>query len=61
MPIIEPEVSIKIQDKAGAEAILLAEVTKRLNALPEGRSAWSRSPAALRGTGLANAWQRIMA
>jgi fructose-bisphosphate aldolase class I len=37
MPIIEPEVSIKSQDKAGAEAILLAEITKRLDALPEGR------------------------
>ena len=37
MPIIEPEVSIKSQDKAGAEAILLAEITKRLDALPVGR------------------------
>jgi fructose-bisphosphate aldolase, class I len=37
MPIIEPEVSIKSQDKAGAEAMLLAEITKRLDALPEGR------------------------
>ena len=37
MPIIEPEVSIKSQDKAAAEAILLAEITKRLDALPEGR------------------------
>ncbi len=37
MPIIEPEVSIKSQDKAGAEAILLAEITKELDALPEGR------------------------
>jgi fructose-bisphosphate aldolase class I len=37
MPIIEPEVSIKSQDKAGAEAILLAEITKRLDTLPEGR------------------------
>jgi len=36
MPIIEPEVSIKSQDKAGAEAILLAEITKRLDALPAG-------------------------
>jgi fructose-bisphosphate aldolase class I len=36
MPIIEPEVSIKSQDKAGAEAILLAEITKRLDALPGG-------------------------
>jgi fructose-bisphosphate aldolase, class I len=37
MPIIEPEVSIKSPDKAGAEAILLAELTKQLDALPEGR------------------------
>ena len=37
MPIIEPEVSIKSPDKAGAEAILLAELTKRLDALPAGR------------------------
>ena len=37
MPIIEPEVSIKSPDKAGAEAILLAELAKHLDALPEGR------------------------
>jgi fructose-bisphosphate aldolase class I len=37
MPIIEPEVSIKSPDKAGAEAILLAELTKALAGLPEGR------------------------
>ena len=37
MPIIEPEVSIKSQDKAGAEAILLAELTRHLNALPDSR------------------------
>jgi len=37
MPIIEPEVSIKSPDKAGAEAILLAELTRHLDALPEGR------------------------
>ena len=37
MPIIEPEVSIKSPDKAGAEAVLLAELTKGLDALPEGR------------------------
>ncbi len=37
MPIIEPEVSIKSPDKAGAEAILLAELTKKLDALPEGQ------------------------
>jgi len=37
MPIIEPEVSIKSPDKAGAEAILLAELTRTLDALPDGR------------------------
>jgi fructose-bisphosphate aldolase, class I len=36
MPIIEPEVSIKSPDKKGAEAILLAELTKHLDALPAG-------------------------
>ena len=38
MPIIEPEVSIKSPDKAGAEAILLAELTRRLDALPPGQT-----------------------
>jgi fructose-bisphosphate aldolase class I len=37
MPIIEPEVSINSPDKAGAEEILLAEITKHLDALPHGR------------------------
>ena len=37
MPIIEPEVSIKSPDKPGAEAILLEEITKKLDALPAGR------------------------
>ena len=37
IPIIEPEVSIKSPDKPGAEAILLAELTKKLDALPDGR------------------------
>ena len=37
VPIIEPEVSIKSPDKRGAEAILLAELTKHLDALPGGR------------------------
>ncbi len=37
MPIIEPEVSIKSPDKAGAEAILREELTKALDALPDGR------------------------
>lgn len=36
MPIIEPEVTITIADKAEAEDILLAEITKQLDALPEG-------------------------
>ena len=38
MPILEPEVSIKSPDKSGAEARLLAELTKGLNALPEHRN-----------------------
>jgi fructose-bisphosphate aldolase class I len=37
MPIIEPEVSIKSPDKAGAEAILLGELTRKLDALPDNR------------------------
>ncbi len=37
MPIIEPEVSIKSSDKAGAEAILRSEIQKQLDALPDGR------------------------
>jgi fructose-bisphosphate aldolase, class I len=37
MPIIEPEVLIKSPDKAGAEAILRAEILKQLDALPESR------------------------
>lgn len=36
LPIIEPETSIKSPDKAGAEAILLDELIKHLDALPEG-------------------------
>jgi len=34
VPIIEPEVTISIADKAAAEDILLAELTKHLDALP---------------------------
>ena len=37
MPIIEPEVSIKSPDKAAAEAILLEELTRHLDTLPDGR------------------------
>ena len=37
MPIIEPEVSIKSPQKGGAEAILLAELTKHLDVVPAGR------------------------
>jgi fructose-bisphosphate aldolase, class I len=37
MPILEPEVLIKSPDKAGAEAILLAELTRKLDAVPDGR------------------------
>jgi fructose-bisphosphate aldolase class I len=36
LPIIEPEVLIKSPDKAGAEAILLAELTRKLDAMPDG-------------------------
>jgi len=35
VPIIEPEVTITIADKAEAEQILLSEITKQLDALPE--------------------------
>ncbi len=37
MPIIEPEVSIKSPGKAEAEAILLAELRRKLDAQPDGR------------------------
>jgi len=37
MPIVEPEVSIKSADRAQSDEILLAELTKALDALPEGR------------------------
>jgi len=36
IPIIEPEVTISIPDKAAAEDILLAEILKNLDALPAG-------------------------
>ncbi len=36
MPIIEPEVSIKSSDKKGCEALLLASLTKHLDAVPAG-------------------------
>lgn len=37
VPIIEPEVTISIADKAEAEDLLLAEIKGQLDALPEGR------------------------
>lgn len=37
MPIIEPEVDIKAPDKAGAEKLLKAALTKGLDALPTGQ------------------------
>ena len=37
MPIIEPEVNIKSAERAEADAILLAELTKALDALPDGQ------------------------
>lgn len=36
MPIIEPEYDITAEDRVDGEAILLAEITKHLDALPEG-------------------------
>lgn len=37
MPILEPEVNIKMADKAEAEDILRDEILKQLDALPEGK------------------------
>ncbi|MBU2999983.1 fructose bisphosphate aldolase [Roseovarius nubinhibens] len=37
VPIIEPEVTISIADKAEAEDLLLTEIKAQLDALPEGR------------------------
>jgi fructose-bisphosphate aldolase class I len=37
MPIVEPEVNIKSADRAQSDEILLAELTKALDELPEGR------------------------
>jgi fructose-bisphosphate aldolase class I len=37
MPIVEPEVSIKSADRAQSDDILLAELLKALDALPDGR------------------------
>lgn len=37
MPIIEPEVNITIVDKAEAEDLLLASLTRHLDALPDGQ------------------------
>ena len=37
MPIIEPEVTISIADKAEAEDILLAEIRKQLDSVPAGK------------------------
>ncbi|MGH7045961.1 MAG: fructose bisphosphate aldolase [Stellaceae bacterium] len=36
IPILEPEVSIKSPDKAGAEAILAAELARHLDTVPDG-------------------------
>ena len=37
MPIIEPEVTISIPDKEAAEEILLAEIQKNLDSVPDGQ------------------------
>jgi fructose-bisphosphate aldolase class I len=39
MPTIEPEVSIKSPDKPVRKAILLAELTRKVDPLPVGRNA----------------------
>jgi fructose-bisphosphate aldolase, class I len=57
MPIIEPEVSIKSPDKAGAEAILRDEIMRRIDALPDGR----KVRAATAGARLAVSWRRTTA
>ena len=36
-PILEPEVTISIDDKAAAEDLVLAEITKNLDSLPDGQ------------------------
>jgi fructose-bisphosphate aldolase class I len=38
MPIIEPEVSIKSHERDAADRIMLAEILKQLDALPEGET-----------------------
>ncbi len=37
VPILEPEVTISIEDKATAEDLVLAEITKQLDGLPAGK------------------------
>jgi fructose-bisphosphate aldolase, class I len=37
MPILEPEVTISIPDKAAAEAVLMEEILRHLNAFPAGK------------------------
>ena len=37
MPIIEPEVSIKSPERDGADRLMLAEILRQLDALPEGQ------------------------
>ena len=37
MPILEPEVTVTIPDKADAEAILLDEITAHLDGIPDGQ------------------------
>ena len=37
MPILEPEVTISIEDKAEAEDLLLKAITKELKAIPAGK------------------------
>ena len=55
VPIIEPEVDIHAPDKAEAEDLLVAELTRRLDALDEGRDVAALLRATLRDVGMAGA------
>ena len=73
IPIIEPEVTISIEDKAEAEALLLDAITRHLDALPKGTEvmlkltlpekagcydALTRHPAVLRVVALSGGYSR---
>ena len=52
VPIIEPEVNIKSADRAEADRILLAEILKALDALPDGRAGDAQAVASRSKPGL---------